>query len=405
MSHAMTRWTNWVGNQSFAPAEIRRVANEDEAIAAVASAAREGHRIKTFGAGHSFTPVVETPGTLLDMSALSGVIATDRSACTATVWAQTPIHALGDALWAEGLALANQGGIDSQVIAGAIATGTHGSGKQLGSFSAALTAARLIDGQGELRDLSMASNGDIFPAFQTAIGLLGMMTQVTIKVVPAYRLHEQIRVMHVDEVLERWEDLLEGYRHFSFFWMPTDESAALYGFEPAPKDHCMVKLYREVPEGFDDIEAGDRVDRSYRIYPHVFEPNFHELEYFMALDRSREAFAAQRGLMLNSLPDSRFPLEVRFVAADGGWLSPFYKRPSIVMSISGTPGSDYWPYLRKADALFDSYDGRPHWGKLHFMTPDRLARLFPRYEDFKALRRTIDPQGLFLNPHLEPLFA
>ena len=398
-------WTNWVGNQSFVPAEIKRVASEKDVIAAVAAAAGEGRRIRTFGAGHSFSPVVETSGTLLDMSALSGLISTDREKRMATTWAQTPIRAFGDALWEDGLALANQGDIDAQTIAGAIATATHGSGLQFGSFSSTLQAARLIDGSGRALDLSIETDPDIAAALQTSIGMMGVMTQVTIKVVPAYHLFEQIQVLHVEEVLDRWDNLLTDYRHFSFFWMPTDQSAELYGFPPAGKDHCMVKLYTEVPEGFSAHAEGERVDRSYRIYPHVFEPNFHELEYFMPLTRGKEAFAAQRDLMLKSLPDSRFPLEVRFVKAEEAWLSPNFKRDSMVLSISGVPGTDYWPYLHAADALFDSFDGRPHWGKLHFMTPDRMARLFPRWEDFKAIRRRFDEKGLFLNLHFEPLFA
>lgn len=398
-------WTNWVGNQSFSPEEITRAGTEPQVVAAVAEAAHDGRKIRTFGSGHSFSPVVETSGVLLDMSPLTGITSVNREKRLVTAWASTPISAFGDPLWDEGLALSNQGDIDSQTIAGAISTATHGSGMQFGSFSSALQAARLVDGTGKLHDLSADSDPEIFAALQTSLGLLGVMTRVTIKVVPAYHLFEQIKLWHVDEVLERWDNLLTDYRHFSFFWMPTDDSAALYGFPPAKKDHCMVKLYTEVPEGYAGHKDGERVDRSYRIYPHVFEPNFHELEYFMPLDRGKEAFAAQRDLMLKNLPDSRFPLEVRFVSAEEAWLSPNYRRDNIVLSISGVPGTDYWHYLRKADALFDSFDGRPHWGKLHFMTPERMARLFPRWEDFKAMRRRFDPKGVFLNPHLEPLFG
>ena len=396
-------WTNWVGNQSFVPQDIASPETEAALINLIRSAAADGSGIRAFGSGHSDTPIVETSGTLLCLDALQGIISINAERQEVTAWAQTRIVDLGDILWDHGLALANQGDIDTQAIAGAIATGTHGSGKDHGSFSSTLRAARVVDGHGEVHDLSAEANPDIFPAFQVAIGLLGVMTQVTIKVVPAYHLLEQIRIMHIDEVLERWDDLVANNRHFSFFWMPSDASAALYGFKDAGKDYCMVKIYNEVPADF-VAPRGDRVDRGYRIYPHVFEPNFHELEYFLPVDCAKDVLREQRALMVKSLPDSQFPLEVRVVAPESGWLSPNYNRANVVLSVSGTPGTDYWPYLRATDALFGQFAARPHWGKLHFVTPESMAALFPRYEDFKALRRQFDPKGIFLNPHLRALF-
>jgi FAD/FMN-containing dehydrogenase len=402
-SVAPFRWTNWVGNQSFVPEGMASPQTEASVVDAVRAAAKGSHDIRAPGSGHSFTPIVETSGTLLNLDALQGVISVDADRRDVTAWSQTRISAFGDALWDHGLALSNQGDIDSQAIAGAIATGTHGSGRLLGSFSSTLKAIRIVDGLGDVHDLSTESNPDIFPAFQVSIGMLGIMTQVTLQVAPAYYIHEQIRIMHISEVLDRWDALIANNRHFSFFWMPSDESAALYGFKNTGRDYCMVKLYNEVPSDF-TTTSNDRIDRSYRIYPHVFDPNFHELEYFMPVEHAKEALSAQRELMLRSLPDSRFPLEVRFIAPDKGWLSPNYNRANIVLSVSGAPGTDYWPYLTATDALFSQFEARPHWGKLHFMTPERMEKLFPRYDDFRRLRRRFDPKGIFLNPHLHTLF-
>jgi FAD/FMN-containing dehydrogenase len=112
-----------------------------------------------------------------------------------------------------------------------------------------------------------------------------------------------------------------------------------------------------------------------------------------------------RKLMLRWLPLSVYPLEVRVVAADDAWMSPNYHRDNLVVSVSGEPGTDYWPYLRACDSLLAEFQGRPHWGKLHFMTVDRLARLFPRFEEFRQLRLSFDPTGVFLNQHTRALFA
>ena len=155
----------------------------------------------------------------------------------------------------------------------------------------------------------------------------------------------------------------------------------------------------------DSAEPGRRVDRSYRIYPMTFEPNFHELEYFVPYDRGAEAVAAMRELMLARLPDSIFPMEVRTVAADGSWLSHSYERPSVVISVSGMPGTDYEPYLRDVDLLLGEFDARVHWGKLHYLTASSSTPATRGPPTSSRLRRELDPRGVFLNDHLRELFA
>jgi hypothetical protein len=209
--------------------------------------------------------------------------------------------------------------------------------------------------------------------------------------------------------MEHWDELVSGHRHFGFFWLPSEESAGLYnlqGHGERMADRCYVKVYDEVgPDVPDDDTEGHRVDRCYRIFPMVYDPNFHELEYFVPLERAPEALQAMRRLMLGRLPESVYPLEVRTVGADEAFLSPQYRTATAVLSVSGTPGTDYWGYLRSVDALLAGFGARVHWGKLHFLTPERLHELYPRAGDFIALRRELDPGGVFLNEHLRPLFA
>jgi FAD/FMN-containing dehydrogenase len=398
-------WTNWVGNQSFTPREVIEATSEGEVQQAVAGAAEAGRTIRTVGTGHSFTPIIEAD-VLLDTSAMRGVIEVDTERLRVTARPKTTIGDFGDPLWEHGLALANQGDIDTQAIAGAIATATHGSGLRQPNFSAALAGARIVDGMGNAVVVSTEENPDVLPALQTSIGLLGIMTEVTLSVVPAYDLHARVDIMRYDEVMESFEADLEEYRHFGLFWMPTDASAELYNLHDAGADDCVVKRYREVEVGtrIDDLPPNERIDRSYRIYPMVYDPNFHEVEYFLPIEQSREIMDRMRKLMLDWLPMSIYPLEIRVVAADEAWMSPNYQRDNLVVSISGEPGSDYWPYLRACDDLFAEYGGRPHWGKIHFMTPERVAGLFPRHDDFVEMRRRFDPKGTFLNPHLQALF-
>ena len=369
----MPSWTNWVANQSFEPEATVVATNEAEVQAAVERAASQGKRIRTVGTGHSFTPIVETD-ILLDTSALRGITGIDRERQRVSALPKTTIGDFGPPLWEQGLALANQGDIDTQAIAGAIATATHGSGRKHPNFSAVLTGSRIVDGRGNLVVVDETQNSDLLPALQTSVGLLGIMTEVTIAVVPAYELMARTDVLPFETVLEQFRHDIESYRHFGLFWMPTDESARLYNLHDAGADDCVVKRYREL--GPTD-EPFDRRGRSYEIYPMVYDPNFHEVEYFLPLEAAEDVLRGMRKLMRAWLPHSVYPLEIRVVAADSAWLSPNYQRDNLVVSISGQPGTDYWPYLRACDDLFADFGGRPHWGKIHFMTRDRWPNFFP----------------------------
>jgi FAD/FMN-containing dehydrogenase len=404
-------WTNWVGNQTFTCSRIERPASEDAVRALVASAGADDTGIRVAASGHSFTPVVQTDGVLLDLSALSGLVRVDTAERRVVARAGTPIKAFGDALWDAGLALSNQGDIDTQLIAGAVATGTHGSGLRQSSFSGSVRGVRLVDGRGQIVEID-ERQPELLRAAQVSIGMLGVMTEIALEVSPAYRLQERIEYLHLDDVIDRWDDALERHRHFSFFWMPTDQSPELYLLSrPTDLDmtnRCYVKFYDELPAGPEDDQEttfGKRRDRSYRIYPDTFDPNFHEMEYMVPCAQGKDAFAAVRRLMREEFPQCIFPVEIRFIAADDGYLSSNRGRATTVISVSGQPGTDYVPWLRAVDRTLAAFDARPHWGKLHFMTEERLAGLFPEFEQFREIRRELDPQGLFLNDHLRPLFA
>ena len=404
---AATRWTNWVGNQSFTPAYAAAPRDEEEVAALVRQAVERGAGVRVASAAHSFTPVVQTDGLLLDLSAMRGVVSTDADRKRAVALPGTLIQDFYEPLWSAGLALRNQGDIDTQQIAGAVATATHGSGTAYTSLSGVVRGVRLVTGSGELRDIG-EDEPDLLRAAQVSVGMLGVVTRLELEVTDAYRLREQVGLRSWDDVMANWDELVAEHRHFGFFWLPTEESAALYNLESHGEsltDQCYVKVYDEVsPDVPDDDTPDRRVDRCYRIFPMVYDPNFHELEYFVALDRGPDALAAMRELMLRSLPDSVYPLEVRTVGAEEAFLSPNFETPTTVISVSGKPGTDYWDYLRSVDALLADFDARVHWGKLHFLTRERLLERYPRAEDFIAVRRELDPEGVFLNDHLRALF-
>ncbi len=400
----MAAWVNWSRTQQCEPAAIERPASRAELAAVVEHAAGP---VRVAGAGHSFTPIVATDGLLLDLRGLPRIRHIDRERSRVVVGPATTIGEFGEPLWEAGLALANQGDIVAQQIAGAVATGTHGSGLRLGSFSSWVRRLRLVTAAGDVRDIG-EDDPELLHAAQLAVGMLGVVTELELEVTPAYRLRERIEVWSWQEAWDDFEVHAKQHRHFSFFWIPSEESAALYGLsQPGVSlaGRCYVKVYDGVDDSVpDNDEPHRRVGPAHAIYPMEFEPNFHELEYFVPFENGRDATAAVRELMLARLPVSVFPMEVRTVAREEAFLSHSYGRDTAVISISGMPGTDYWPYLREVDELLGEFDARVHWGKLHFLTRDQLLARYPRAETFIELRRSLDPAGTFLNDHLQPLF-
>ena len=236
--HAVATFVNWVGNQRCTPASWLSPSNESEVQAAVRDAVAAGQGVRVVATGHSVTPVHLTDGTLIDLANLHGLTDVDAPRRRVRALPGTPIRSFGDPLWEAGLALANQGDIDTQGISGAIGTATHGSGTRLQSFSAALRGCRVVDGTGELVVID-ESTPDLLAAAQVSVGMLGVMTEVEIEVVPRYRLAERIATWSFSRLLEEWDERIERHRHFSCFWCPapsrrpyTDSSSTRSGRRP-----------------------------------------------------------------------------------------------------------------------------------------------------------------------------
>jgi len=213
----MTTWTNWAQTAS---AEVRpttpsSVAQVQEAVAAAAAA---GSRIKPIGAGHSFTAIGVTDGVQLRPEGLTGILAADSTTGLVTVAAGTRLHDLNAALWGHGLSMTNLGDIDVQTIAGAISTGTHGTGAKLGGIATQVRGLQLVTADGEVRDV--APGTDLFSAACVGLGALGVITAVTLQCEPAFALHARETPAPLDEVLGDLDNLVDGNDHFEFYWFP-----------------------------------------------------------------------------------------------------------------------------------------------------------------------------------------
>lgn len=404
-------WRNWVGNQSCVPRYKAAPASEAELADTMARAHAQGLNIRCAGSGHSFTPIVATGGLLLSLAGMAGIRAVDTERQRVTVSAGTRIGAVGRALKAAGLSLVNQGDIDTQAVAGALCTGTHGTGARLSNMASQIVAMRLVQPDGTIlivdeRDL------DMLHASQVAVGTLGVISEITLQAMPAYNLHERLWRDDFETCMERYDELAATHRHFGFFWCPVPESRHLYCLPDTAAvsstnktaDVCEIKVM-DITEAPPTEGTFERIAYSSDIYPIEYVPNFHELEYAVPVEHGRVALCAVRELMLTKHTNCIYPIEFRFTAGDPAWMSPFHQQDSVTLSVSGGPGIDYWDYLRNVDAILRCYNARPHWGKMHFLDTEDVTALYPKAEDFRALRRRLDPAGVFLNDHLRALFS
>jgi FAD/FMN-containing dehydrogenase len=409
-------WRNWVGNQTCVARYKSAPSSEEQLCQIVAQADARDLNVRVAGSGHSFTPVVGTGGLLLSLADLRGVHAVDMASQQVRVAAGTRIHDLAIELKARGLSLVNQGDIDSQAVAGAFTTGTHGTGSTLGCLATAIRGLRLVQPDGSVLVVD-GSDTEMLHAAQVSVGTLGVISELTLQVTRAYKLHEHLWRDDFETCMERHDELAATHRHFGFFWCPTPASRHLYCLADtadAPRtttkklaDVCEMKVIdiTASPDQPDLHSPFEKIAYSSDIYPIEYIPNFVELEYAVPLQHGKEAVRAVRELMLTKHTDALFPIEYRFTGGDPAWISPFHQQDSITLSVSGQPGLDYWDFLRDVDAILRRYKARPHWGKMHFLDTDDVTALYPRANDFRALRRKLDPKGRFLNDHVRALLG
>lgn len=413
-------WRNWSGSETSRPSAWLTPRNEPELIRQLQ---KSQGAIRVTGASHSFTPLCKTADTLISIGQLSGIISHDNEQQQATVWAGTRLSDLGEPLWELGQGLVNQGDIDVQSVAGACGTSTHGTGRQLGSFSAQVRGVRVITPTGEAIEANATQDADVWKAASTSLGALGVISQVTLQNRPRYRLRQHEFLLPVQALLPKLNAFAAENDHAEFFifyesdlaivkllndtdepdtpepWFTLPESAALdvtsriaHGLAgmDGPMQRLLTLLHSEVK----------RVGRSYRIYPSARESRFNEMEYEVPVERGPDCLAEILATVRRSGIRTLFPVEYRFVAADDVWLSPFFGRASASISIHQHISTDHRPLFKLVEPIFWKYGGRPHWGKIHSLTAAQLAELYPHWDDYQRIRRRLDPHNRMLNDYL-----
>ncbi len=385
-------WSNWSGRHSTTRATVHHVRSEADAAGLATNAASQEWVVRVAGAGHSHMPLVPTDDIIADLSGLSGIIDSDQATRRATVWAGTPIYALGRALHDRGLALPNQGDIDRQLIGGAIATGTHGTGRELCNLSAAVVGARLATARGDLVDCGPTDQDELWQACRHNLGALGIVTQVELQLRTAYKLRETSELATFDELAPQLEAYAAANRHFEFFWLPVQDEAAIK----------FINETSDEPE-YPMSDEGSRVGWNYEVLPNHRTWPHTEMEYSVPAAAGPGALSAIRDLLANDFPDMGWPIEYRTLAADDVWMSTAYQRATVTISLHQGLGVDDEPMFRAAEEIFRSFDGRPHWGKVNYLDGDELASIHPRWDDWWRVRDELDPGQVFLNDYLRSI--
>ncbi len=425
----MPTWKNWAGNQIAHPLSIEKPRSDEELLATVVSARERGETVKVVGSGHSFTSIALTQGRLVSLENMSGIVGVDTDAQRVTVKAGTTLADLNVLLDQHGLALANLGDITYQTVAGAVSTGTHGTGRHLTGLAGQITGMRIINGLGQITDTDETQNTEILRLGRVGLGALGAITQVTLQAVPAFRLRAVETPMRVDQLLEEIDTHVDTNDHFEFFWVPhtgwaltkrnnrTEDDVSPqpvvrhwidkvlienYGFGAV----CAVGRLRpkwipRLAKALPSSGGREYVDTSYKVFASTRLVKFYEMEYSIPRSHVVDALNEVRSMVDSNGHLLNFPVEVRFTKADDMALSTSYGRDSAYIAVHIYKGMDYQPYFRDVEAIMRTHEGRPHWGKLHFRTAPDLAPAYPLFDEFLQLRKRLDPNRVFANEYTD----
>lgn len=438
---ATTPWQNWARTAHATPRRVAQPRDLGELVTVVRGAAQAGLHVRAVGGGHSFTPAAVTDGVQLNLDmidALERVAPQPDGTTHVTVGAGIRLHALNTLLAQQGLAMRNLGDIDKQSIAGAVSTGTHGTGSRLGGLATQVVGARLVLADGDVVEVSRTQRPELFELARLGLGSVGVLASVTLEVVPAFRLEAREEPWPLDRVLEELEGpdgLVDGNDHFEFYWFPHTRRALTKRNNRVPDDvvlplhpvrswiddellsnavfaltNRIATLVPPATVGINQLSSRALSARRYtaasaEVFVSPRRVRFREMEYAVPRERIADVLAEVDGWIESSGERLPFPVEVRFAAADDLWLSTAYGRPTAYLAVHQNAYLPYTRYFSAVERIAAQVGGRPHWGKLHWLDADQLAGVYPRFADAQRVRADADPDGTFSNAYLDQVLG
>ena len=384
---------NWSGSIDFTPTRHVEPTDEDEVREIVRQTAESGRTLRPVGRGHSSMPLMETEHTLMSLRNMRGVVSYSRERMEAEVLPGTFIRELGQELHREGLATENMGDVDFQAVAGAVGTGTHGTGRRFGNLSTLVTGVRMVTADGGVVDWHQDTHPELMRSARVSLGALGVFTLIRLRLEPAHDLHRLSWCVDTEVVLDHMDELVERNRMFDFYWYPR-------------RDETQVRTLNR-PGHEPDLDLPTRglyeqdLGPIHQVLPKDQELRYEEIEYLMPLEAGPSCFRQVRDRIMRHHRDRvGWRVLYRTIAGDDNHLSPSHGRDSVSIALLHNASLPYQDYFFDIERIFLAHGGRPHWGKKHSLSADRLRPLYPEWDRFARDRRDLDPQGVFLNDHL-----
>ena len=429
---AETRWRNWGRSATAEFAEVCVPADEADLGAVLVRAAETGRRVRPLGAGHSFTPIAATDGVSLRLGRLAGVRSADPDTGLVTLGAGTRLCDLPALLGPLGLALENMGDIDAQTLAGAISTGTHGTGAAFTGLAGQVRGLRMVLADGSVLNCSAVENAEAFHAAVVGLGAFGVLTEITLQCTPTFLLAADEHPEPLEAVLGDFDRRMAATDHVEFYWFPHTDVALVKSNTRLPADSpaapvgrwrgliedelvgngalaAAVGLGAAAPAVVPRVNrlaarlAPDRTytDVSHRVFTAPRRVRFREMEYAVPRGELPDLLREIRLLIDRRGWRISFPLEIRVAAADDRWLSTAYQRDSAYVAVHRYHREPFAEFFLAVEEILAGAGGRPHWGKLHTLDAAALAARYPRFADVQRIRAQLDPVGLFRNPYLD----
>jgi alditol oxidase len=417
------RRTNWAGNITFGASGFHRPSSVPELQHLVAGA----RRVRALGTGHSFNAIADTPGDLVSVAGLPRLIEVDTADASVTVGAGLAYGEVAAGLNAAGRALHNLGSLPHISVAGACATGTHGSGERNGNLATAVSAVEMITADGDLVTVSRDGDPARFSGVVLGLGALGVVTRLTLDTLPAFEVRQYVYDdLPLEQVTGHFDEIVGSAYSVSLFtdwrgprfrqaWLKRRTDATdSWAPEPRWMGGRLADGPRNPVPGLDPAHCTEQLGVPgpwHHRLPH-FRPEFipssgDELqsEYLLPRESALEALHALRSIA-DRIAAVLQICEVRTVAADGLWLSPSYQRDSVAFHFTWIKDwAAVGPVLGEIERCLAPMRARPHWGKLFRTSPEAMPGLYPRFDDFRQLMRCYDPAGKFRNDLLDRYFV
>ncbi|XZF77728.1 D-arabinono-1,4-lactone oxidase [Bacillus sp. AL-1R] len=424
-------WKNWSGSVKFSPNQVVYPSSIEEVVNLVKKANLENKKIRVVGSSHSFTPLISTNDYLISLDNLQGIISINKEEQIAEVWAGTKLEQLGNELYEAGYSQENLGDINVQSIAGAFLTGTHGTGINYGILSTQIEEMTVVLPTGDILVCSKSKNTDIYRALGVSLGLLGIVVKFKIRIKPAKTYRYLSHKIAMDELYSKLSILKKENEHFEFYLFPYSNNVQIKVMnETRTKKHSFKfekwkvatienkafwlfsEFSRNYPKSSSQISkiCGSSVPNtkmvgpSHELFSTTRHVKFNEMEYSIPAQYMNDATLEIQEEIKNKRFNVHFPIECRFVKGDHFLISPASMRASAYIAIHMYKGMPHQEYFNRIEEILQSYNGRPHWGKMHSMNIEKLNHSYPSLSNFLAIRRQLDQNNIFVNAYLAKLF-